>query len=467
MSRMEFDSDDASAWANFTPGPTVAEEQRVLELISDSAWARELLNFGLRPVGRMDDDPYDQPKGLEGPWQPETADITREPVLVNVQTGCRFLYDAKTRELALDLDGSDNVIGAQYLLARAIGAATKFAFHRHAVRASGCGISEAQYCVVEPLTLEAGTRRELDEMIAHLRALFCGRCGARRLWFRGQRQEYFLKRSRAMVRTLYGLPSEVSLHPSLGRYAATHPDGLGFGFAFHGPNHYWKKPFLIWMMRENPAWWVREPRCLEVLSEALRDDDDQKFSRLLLQIQMSPLECGDPPFLSWPDEADDLRQWFFALMKRYEFGVTLQQYGYYSSLLDVTDNLNVALYFTQARLTGGAMRCLPPQPGRIIYVFAEANVVGNFFKHGRELFWGDTDWSRTPPPRLARQSAGFIVGSTNRTQNLYSRMIVATIRLGEAEPATCLGDDDLFPGAEQDLLLATLKESRPAPEGLY
>lgn len=79
----------------------------------------------------------------------------------------------------------------------------------------------------------------------------------------------------------------------------------------------------------------------------MTDDDDKCFSELMLKIQMSPMEIGAPPHLAWPDEADDLRQWFFVYMKKHSFAVTLQQYGYYTSLLDLTQDLDVALYFSQ------------------------------------------------------------------------------------------------------------------------
>ena len=103
------------------------------------------------------------------------------------------------------------------------------------------------------------TEGEVDEAIARLSDVFCGSVGARRLWLRGQRQEDFLQRSTEITQRLYGKPALPSLHPSLGRYAAAHPENMGYGFAFGGPNHWWKKPFLIWMMRENRAWFRREP----------------------------------------------------------------------------------------------------------------------------------------------------------------------------------------------------------------
>lgn len=111
------------------------------------------------------------------------------------------------------------------------------------------------------------------------------------------------------------------------------------------------------------------------------------------------------------------------------------------------------------------MRRGPPVPGRVIYVFAESS--GGFYRNGADLFWGTEGWLCEQPPRLSRQKAGFIQGATNRTQNFYGNMIIARITLGPNEPVTNLADTDLFPLERDDLLLATLKASRPAVEGLY
>ena len=46
-------------------------------------------------------------------------------------------------------------------------------------------------------------------------------------------------------------------------------------------------------------------------------------------------------------------------------------------------------------------------------------------------------------------------------------MVVAKIWLGDKLPETRLDDAALFPPSQDDLLYATLQESRPELEGLY
>lgn len=461
-----FHRDDASFWTNYSPVPHPAEIARMRELFPDAARAQALLDFGLRPFGLMDEDVYGQPEGMGGPWAPAPGDLSEKPLLVDLQTGWRFR--AAEDALQLDVQLSDNFMGTQILLARASAHGADFDFNFDVQRRPACHPMSDQnsFPLTQPLELCADDEASLRSHLDRLQGLFCGRVGVKRLWLRGQRQEYTLARSPDLTELLYTTSRQASLVPSLGRYAMNHPEKMRFGFAWAGPNHRWKKPFITWMARANRHWFEHEPRCLEVLTEVLRDGDDNKFRALLAQIQMSPLEVGNPPFLNWPDEVDDLRQSFFVLMKRFEFAVTLQQYGYVTSLLDVTTDLDTALYFSQASMIDGRMRVQAPRPGRVIYVLAESRR-DNFFFHGKDLFWGSDGWVCTQPPRLERQSAGFIAGSTSRTQNFYSSMIVAKIWLGDESPTTRLSDEMLFPSLEDDLLFATLRESRPELEGLY
>ncbi|MGN6819317.1 MAG: hypothetical protein ACTHJR_11675 [Sphingomonas sp.] len=455
--------DDPISWTNYSPSPHPAEVQRMAELVRDPIRATSLLAFGLRPFGTMDRDPYNQPKGLHGPWVPEYGDLNAEPMLVDTATGWRYRVAVGGAELVLDLPSSNNFMEAQELLAFASNKKGTLEQTPHFVPAVRGG-EEIDFPIVPPIELKADSRDELEKHIADLTDHFCSQLPVKRLWLRGQRREYPWVRDKALSHRLYGR-SLPSLTPSLERYAKSNPEKMNFGFAWVGPNHWWKKPFMIWLMLQNAHWFAHDERFLPLLNDILSDPNDERFAELMVKIQLSPVEVGDPPHLPWPDEVDDLRQWFFLSMKRRQFAITMQQYGYYTSLLDLTYDLDVALYFTQASMVDGKMRCAPPQAGRVIYVFAESR--GDFYDHGAELFWGTDGWRCEQPPRLERQKAGFIKGATNRNQNFYGNMIVARITLGSTEPRTGLVDTDLFPLETNDLLYATLAASCPPLEGLY
>jgi hypothetical protein len=464
-------SDDIGTWINYTPQAWPAEVERVREIIGDSDRAEELLQFGFRPLSLLDQAPstYSGNK-FDKPFEVTVAHLSDEDILVDTYTGYRFRYLPESGDLVFDLRASNDYFDGQELLMLAANRQKEIHLEAYKQRTYLSLGPSASY-TAEPnhfhaLTLHVRSHSELEDAFHRLKKLFCNIGGARRLWLRGQKREYMLERSPILTVRFYGAPGQASLLPSAGRFARGNPQKLGFGLAIGGPNHGWKKPFLIWMMRENENWFARDTRALDKLAQVLADEDDTNFTRVLMALELNSEFAGLSEDIMWPDQADDLRQWFFAFMKMDQFAITLQQYGYVTSLLDLTDDVDVALYFSQAEFAGGCMKKQAPEAGRLIYVFAERRS-GDFFRHGKDLFWGDEEWVRRLPPRLMRQKAGFIRGSTSRTQNFYNNMVVAKIYLESEAIKTSLEDDDLFPTPEDDLLYRTLRESRPALTDLY
>lgn len=218
----------------------------------------------------------------------------------------------------------------------------------------------------------------------------------------------------------------------------------------------WKKPFLIWVIRQNPKWLDHYPEFRNRLEQALRDDDDMAFSGLLAEMVFDPRV---------PSEVDDLRQWFFAHYKYSAWVWVLQMYGYLASILDITSDVDTALFFTQAQMIDGRFEMPPPSPARVLYVFVEWDR-SIAFRSIEHIDWGDSDGARQLPPRVDRQSAGCLVGSTWCRQNYYGHLVIARIRLTD-DCVTTKRVADVFPPPDQDLLLTTLLDARPRPEGLY
>ena len=459
--------DDAVSWMNYSPSPSESESFRMKLIIGDEEESKKLLDFGLRPLSILDDYPDTHPSPLDKPFNVEESHFTDKNMLVDVFTGCRFFFDPKDKKFKLHLPASNNVLDATELLMRASargGDRLPFKFFTREVTSDSKNST-----VTFPLPLEFRTGRDgtLANIIENLNECLLERYGVKKLWFRGQRSEYRLNRNSEITNALYGKSCEPSLIPSLGRFVEKKPDSAGFELSFWA-SHKWKKPFLIWMILENSHWFNSCSRYKQTLEDILINADDQLFAQLLLEIQMSPSMFGNKSVSNdadWPDEVDDLVQWFFAFMKRREFGITLQQYGYPSSLLDVTDSLDVALYFSQAKMIDGKFQVEPPINGRVLYVFAERST-GDFFRHGDELFWGEEGWSKKLPPRLLSQKAGFIMGATCRSRNFYEQMIVAKIWLDDHDDKTSLKSHELFP-YHDDLLFEVLYKSQPALSELY
>lgn len=308
---------------------------------------------------------------------------------------------------------------------------------------------------------EVSSREQLDAVIAEISATFSSMPPFRRLWYRGQIREYPIERPAELLQALHFGSTKnpfPSLVPSLGRFARANPGKIDFAYAAGGPNHWWKKPFLLWVIRQNSAWLDHYPEFRARLEASLRDPDDMLFARLLGEMMLDPRV---------PTEVDDLRQWFFAFYKYSGWIWVLQQYGYLASMLDITTDCETALFFTQARMEGNRFSLPPPEPkGRVIYVFVQWKNSEAFWDTER-ISWGDDDWARELPPRVVRQSAGCLSGSTWFRQNFYGHLIVARIRIKGADCRSKLTVEEVFPGPDDDLLLRTLLDSQPAPEGLY
>jgi hypothetical protein len=307
---------------------------------------------------------------------------------------------------------------------------------------------------------EASTFEECEAILASIKDNLQQGAYFRRLWLRGQRQEYTLTRDKRVCALLgFGREgaTQPSLIPSLGRFALNNPGKVNYGYALVGPNHYWKKPFLIWVIRQNPHWLYNYPEFAKRIEKSLRDDDDSVFAKILADIMTDPRV---------PTEVDDLRQWFFAHFKHGSWIAVLQQYGYLASMLDVTWDLDTALFFTQAKMVNNRFRVSPPAEGRVIYVFAQSGGSRSFFDMN-SIDWGDDDWVKALPPRIAAQRCGCITGSTIYRKNMYGHLVIARIYLKGNKCVTTRTPEEVFPSKEEDLLYRTLLESRPKLEGLY
>lgn len=453
--------DDAIMWMNYVDRPSPCEISRLQQLIGDKKRADDLLKFGLRPASVLDNNPCFY--SFE-PFNVMEEHLLDPLMLVDTMTGFRFSYKQLSDELIFVPYPSNNYMDGIELLAH-LRNSTNLTMSMNRECNTNNDVSIFSYFY--PCEFKVGEDGTLDSIIDGLQSRLLGNYRVNRIWYRGQRTEYTLNRDPKITKQLYGRSYEPSLIPSLGRFVINNPSRAGYNLQFYG-NHSWKKPFLIWMILQNEKPFRLGSNHINILNELLSNPNDDDFTNFLCEFQLPSsifeVNCSSTN-IDWPDEVDDLRQWFFSSMKRQEFGITLQQYGYPSSLLDVTDSLDVALYFTQSRMVDGRFQLEDPQKGRVLYVFAERDS-GDFFRHGSELFWGDHNWCKDLPPRLLCQKAGFIKGSSCRAQNFYSKMLIAKIWLDENQDFTKQSSDQLFP-YENDLLYDVLRKSKPSLSDLY
>ena len=148
---------------------------------------------------------------------------------------------------------------------------------------------------------------------------------------------------------------------------------------------------------------------------------------------------------------------------------TTQQYGGDTSMLDITDDLDVALFFTQSFLNQETKKyelCNPNQ-SNVIYVMAEGrgtctlDVSTQMFKNATG------NGINRLPPRIENQKCGLLTGASVFGKNAYGYRIVAKIHLHGDGILTTKKVEDMFPDLESDSLYKTYYDVEPKLVGLY
>ncbi|MFY8210799.1 MAG: FRG domain-containing protein [Caulobacter sp.] len=136
-------------------------------------------------------------------------------------------------------------------------------------------------------------------------------------------------------------------------------------------------------------------------------------------------------------------------------GLLLQHYGCPTPFLDVTSSVDVAHWF--ATHVPGGDTLFQPSPwsgsGPCIYVFLAAEDV-------LPVYDSAVIDDERKSLRAHRQECGLIGGSGLLVQNFPARYIALKLRLDEGlGPAKALSEEELFPGPEDDPMLAALLDS--------
>ncbi len=301
------------------------------------------------------------------------------------------------------------------------------------------------------LEYTANSLNELKKIVTEITNILSTSKFFRKLWFRGQRQEYYEKRSYNTLNKL-GLPKEYermpSLIPSLGRHITKENfNEIKLNMM------YWIEAFKIWTLIQSEEY--KEEFAINGKNywEIVKSLEPQKMAKFV----------HNCPF--------DIEEYVYFQHDLEEYAEILatQQYGGYTSMLDITDDLDVALFFTQSFLnqkTGKYELCNPNQDN-VIYVIAEGrdtytlDVSTHMFKNAtcNGIF--------QLPPRIENQKCGLLIGASAFGKNAYGYRIVAKIHLQGEDILTTKKVEDMFPDLESDSLYKTYYDVEPKLIGLY
>ena len=296
------------------------------------------------------------------------------------------------------------------------------------------------------------TKKDFEDLVASLVSRLSECKLFRRIWFRGQRQEYTVHRSSETLERL-GMPHEFGEMPSL-LPSAARVSGNDAYWAMRRMSMYWNTAFKIWMMSQVE----RTPSELQIdgplYKELLRSVEGEKMIELLHTCPYDIVE-------EYIYEKDNQPMWASILAS--------QQYGGYTSMLDVTHDLDVALFFTQSFLNKetGKYELCGNSDSNVIYLIADTRGSGTVDISAN--IFADIPYDDIPPvpPRILNQHCGLLKGADMFSRNNYAYRIVAKIKIQGGEIETTKTVDEMFPSIEEDTLFQTYSYVEPHLSGLY
>lgn len=313
----------------------------------------------------------------------------------------------------------------------------------------------------------ASNRKEVVKIITSIEStLKDQKMGDFSLWFRGQDKEYRKKRDSKIVKYLgYDCHEEgdISLLPSLAREFKDEETKENLRWASQ-LDHIWKKAVIVWVLINNLEWFPDKEKYKNLLTSSLESEDELLIGKLLVDIYMNPYIHV---------EADDFRQYFFVDFKYGVLKLILQHYGMPSSTLDITKNLDVALFFTQHKFDHDSCcyKNVLKNNTSVIYIFAEnkkhsgTGVIN--IRSSEDIFAKDYLGNIQLPLRIRRQECGLLYSANKYGINFYSTLIIGKIVIKKYSDKMDSGyERHLFPLENEDDFYNILLRCRPKLERL-
>lgn len=301
------------------------------------------------------------------------------------------------------------------------------------------------------LEYTVSSREELDELLSEITTTLTKSKFFRKLWFRGQHKEYTFSRSQETIDTL-GFPKQYtrmpSLAPSVGRIV-NQDDYIRIR-----RNHlYWASAFRAWLLSQSKVY----------------ESDFGIGTPLFLELMQNLSSEKLKTFLdNYPYDIDD----YFSFQDTDEMWASIlaiQQYGGHTSMLDITDNIDVALFFSQSFLDRGTRKyeICQPKEDNVIYLLTgtrnscTVDLAQNIFDY---IQYSD---QYPIPPRIANQCCGLLRGADMFSRNTYAYRIIAKIKITGSGIPTSKTVDEMFPGMDIDSLYKTYSYVVPRLADLY
>lgn len=302
------------------------------------------------------------------------------------------------------------------------------------------------------LEYTVSTKKELEDLITNLELKLNKSCIFKKLWFRGQTKEFFSNRLKETVDTL-GIKKQYCqvplLKPSLGRGIVSNNN---FNAVLDDFNN-WVMALRIWILSQCPHW------------SDYYGINTYQYNELLKNVNLPRIQ----KYIK--ESLDDIGDILNARMNEDVIPeiLCMQQYGLATSFLDITEDLDTALFFTHMQFDNESKRFFNklPKTQRVIYIFAECKGTSSY-KCSQDIFHLSTlSWKLAIPLRIKRQKCGILTGANNFAFNNYGYRVLAKVFIDNDELISNKTVDYLFPNKSEDTLSYTLSQANPKLNGLY
>ena len=295
------------------------------------------------------------------------------------------------------------------------------------------------------------SKAELNELLSELTSILSESKFFRKLWYRGQRIEYEKTVSKDVVNRI-GFPESFTKMPSLVPSAGRLNDTDKYRDA-RKQCIFWNQAFKVWMLSQLGG--VKQEFRVDgnIYREMLRSLAPDKMSEFL---ENTPYDIDEYVF-----EQDKEPMWASVLSS--------QQYGGCTSMLDITDDIDVALFFTQSFLNKdiGKYELCKPDSSNVIYLFA-ATRNSCTIELSKNIFdYIPYNGTYQVPPRIFNQHCGLLRGADMFSRNTYAYRVLARIRISGNGIETTKTVDEMFPSMDVDTLYRTYSYAEPELTGLY
>lgn len=308
-------------------------------------------------------------------------------------------------------------------------------------------------------------RSDLNELLKQIQKIIWNIWdGPHELWLRGQNREYYFKRDTQVNRWLRypDTATEVySLLPSLGRFAISNPTSPRIPLT---DTNGWQFAFAAWMFMQYPQWFRKKRGFLARLETSFLQNDVEGRHSIFQDIKFDR---------KISKEANHLDLWIMQNYFQSKLPLILQHYGMHTASLDVTKDMDVALFFALNMFDFEEAQFFEinssAKSDPVIYLFARSIPYGfgGTAILPSELIMRETGPHVFPvPKRILRQQCGLLWGSNLYGWNYYADLLIGKIQLRGFIDKSSYQSGYLFPSDHDDNLYNLLCRARPELRGL-